>query len=265
MSITPVWNEVRKGLMIHGTDWRSVVESIPARVEIDRAAKLMQSKDQLTHSMEGLGYVAGTPVVGTIDSDILKKFMPPIGFYGVEDFTLQWLYRYFIIEGCVETQRKLPMAAWPPMILAMVDDGLHFLVYMSAMICLLEEHGPYGAAWAVTEEQFLDSEYNVQRRLHQTTKLLHPKAQDYGESFRRHGIPGLLPRLWDKIARITQLKANGNTSNFEGLADSAKDLLGYSTIAWSLVLELPEEIRYTYSNPQTITYLRPGEEAEKTT
>jgi hypothetical protein len=66
------------------------------------------------------------------------------------------------------------------------------------------------------------------------------KAADYGESFRRHGLTGLVPRIWDKAARYAQLSSLDRAANYESKLDSARDLFGYSLIAWSLVWELSE-------------------------
>jgi hypothetical protein len=264
MSYNPyVWREIRKGLMCNGPDWKNVVESLPDRMNAEEAIKLMQSKEQLL-LMSGHGYVAGSKLDLTIDAQEAKKFMHPDGFYGVEDFALQWLHRFLILEGIFATFGTKPLPEWPPMFMAMVDEGLHFMTYMAALMCLLEEKR-MGAVWSdvgyITDNHIKNSQDQVRKRLMEAVEFLHPKAQDYGESFRRHGIYGLLPRLWDKIARIIQLKADARIANFEKLADSAKDLLGYSTIAWSLVIELPEEERQRYAQKQEVVILRPGEES----
>jgi hypothetical protein len=86
----------------------------------------------------------------------------------------------------------------------------------------------------------------VQLKIQKITETLLSKTADYGESFRRHGLQGTVPRIWDKMARYAQLSALGRTANYEPKADAIKDLLGYCVIAWSLILEvsLPEEVTH---------------------
>jgi hypothetical protein len=133
------------------------------------------------------------------------------------------------------------MLKWAPMFLHTTEQCLHFMLYMAALLVLLEEK----KIDAIPVNENLHEDL-VKARIAQACEFLHPKAQDYGESFRRHGLPGLMPRLWDKIARYAQLKADNRVGNFEKKEDSARDLLGYCCIAYSLMLELPQEFRESY-------------------
>jgi hypothetical protein len=144
------------------------------------------------------------------------------------------------VEALIEHNRKEPLAGWAPMFLHTVDQGMHFLVVMAAILVLIEEQAGFNPNMVGGDENL---EAIIKGRVAQACAFLHPKAQDYGESFRRHGLPGLLPRLWDKIARYAQLKADNRPGNFEKKEDSARDLLGYCCIAYSLMLELPQDVR----------------------
>lgn len=77
--------------------------------------------------------------------------------------------------------------------------------------------------------------------LDQTTSLLIAKSGDYGQSFRNHGVQGVLVRLNDKLCRLLTListeKADG-TQNFESMQDTAKDMIGYCVIAVGLLEEM---------------------------
>jgi hypothetical protein len=224
--------------MVRGDGWKAVIEDLPDHISLAAAKTLIQSADQLTR-LTGTGYIAGTKVQIQVDSEAVLPFLDVVATPAprggrAEIASLQWLYRFLIVEGLVEHARNLPLAEWNPMFLHMVDEGLHFMVVSAAILVLAEETDAY-----VDEEA-------VRSRVSQACESLHPKAQDYGESFRRHGLPGLLPRLWDKMARYAQLRADDREGNFEKCEDSARDLLGYSIIAYSLMLELPEELRKSY-------------------
>lgn len=238
MSGTPFWQEIRKSLMVRGEGWKEVVEQLPDVLSWREARKYLQSKEQLKAAgLDGLGHVAGVIVRGTLDSTALDAL--PDHTLDFDNCAVQWLYSYYIVESIVEHWRAKPLAEWPPAHLTLVLLHLHFMVWMAALMCLFAE----GSLSPLSSGLFEYTVGDVKARLQATTANLHPKAQDYGESFRRHGLPGVIPRLWDKIARITTLKADNRPANFEKLEDSVRDLLGYSTIAFSLVMEVPEHIR----------------------
>lgn len=237
---TPFWQEVRRSLMVRGDGWKPVIEDLPNRISAKEARELLQSADQLS-CLNGVGYIAGDRIDTQLNKDVVIPELDALP-WSLGNITLQWLYRFIVVESLIEHNRNTPMSKWSPMFLHMVEQGLHFLVYTSALLVLMEEK-------ALTDAQLSDihsTEQLVRERVAKACEFLHPKAQDYGESFRRHGLPGILPRLWDKIARYAQLKADNRAGNFEKKEDSARDLLGYSIIAYSLMLELPKELRDSY-------------------
>lgn len=68
------------------------------------------------------------------------------------------------------------------------------------------------------------------------------KDDEYGQPTRRHGIKGVMARLFDKVARYTNLKARPDLSpKFESMADSLKDMGGYSLILAGLFQEALEQ------------------------
>jgi hypothetical protein len=236
---TPFWQEVRRSLMVRGDGWKLVIDDLPSHIHLAEIEELLQTPDQLSY-LNGIGFIAGQKIETELDRAVVKPFL--INQISLENAALQWLYRFLIIEGLVEHNRTKPLAEWPSMFLHMVEQGLHFMVVMATYLTLLEEN-------KLKPSDFSDAEHAeqlVRKRVKEACEFLHPKAQDYGESHRRHGLPGLLPRLWDKIARYAQLKADNRAGNFEKKEDSARDLLGYSLIAYSLMLELPQELRESY-------------------
>lgn len=237
---TPFWQEVRHSLMVRGDGWKPVIENLAGHINLNEVKDLLQSHDQLTY-LSGVGFIAGARVDTTLNQEIVAPFLSN-NEMTLEAVALQWLYRFLIVEALVEHNRAKPMLEWPAMFLHTVEQGLQFMVVMAAILVLIEES-------AVKSEDALPgdtAESIIRERVAKACEFLHPKSQDYGESFRRHGLPGLLPRLWDKIARYAQLKADNRPGHFEKKEDSARDLLGYSCIAYSLMLELPEEFRQSY-------------------
>jgi hypothetical protein len=246
-SLSHFWQEIRRSLMVRGEDWRPVVEDLPNHISAADAKELLQSAEQLT-VLQGRGHIAGALIEAAPSKDVIFPFLSNTELT-LESITLQWLYSFVVVEALVEHNRKEPLAGWNPMFLHMVTQGLHFMLYMAALLVLIEE-GRAREAKSTMENipvaEFPTTEVRVRERIAQACEFLHPKAQDYGESFRRHGIPGLLPRLWDKISRYVTLKADNRPSNFEKREDSARDLLGYCCIAYSLMLELPKDLRQSY-------------------
>src|SRR5271157_1397918 len=244
---TPFYQEVRGSLMVRGDQWKPVVESLHEHVNAAEAKELLQSADQLT-LLNGHGYIAGGLIETHLSKEIVLPFLSDQELT-LENVTLQWLYRFIIVEAFIEHNRKEPMLKWSPMFLHTTEQGLHFMLYMAALLVLIEESRTgetKSTIGNISVAQFDHTELMVKARIKQACEFLDPKAQDYGESFRRHGIPGLMPRLWDKIARYAQLKADNRAGNFEKKEDSARDLLGYCCIAYSLMLELPQEFRDSY-------------------
>ena len=72
-------------------------------------------------------------------------------------------------------------------------------------------------------------------------RFLCDKDGEYGQPTRRHGIPGVLSRVFDKVSRYTNLKASPNIQpKFESMLDSLKDMGGYSLILAGLFQEVIE-------------------------
>ena len=225
--------------MVRGDGWKPVIEDLPNHINSAEAKELIQSADQMSF-LNGVGFIAGGKIETQIGVDAVMLHLDD-KVLSLENIALQWLYRFIVVEGLVEHNRTKNMVTWAPMFLHMVEQGLHFMVYMATLLVLYEER----KIETILASETLHGEL-VKARVTQACEFLHPKAQDYGESFRRHGLPGILPRLWDKIARYAQLRADDRSGNFEKKEDSARDLLGYSIIAYSLMLELPAELRESY-------------------
>ncbi len=249
---SPFWQEIRTGLfVIQDYDWKKTLLAIPGLLDADEIEMGLQRHQQLleTH-LGGLSIVKGEQVKATPNPAILALSLPPEEHYNIEALFLQWLYQFFILEGFCQHFWGKPLKEWPQGIFHLAEQSLHFLTYVAAVMCLLEEGVIKGAP---TKDGMHDLKPMVQARITKITETLLSKTHDYGESYRRHGLQGTIPRLWDKIARYAQLSALGREANYEPKADAVKDLLGYSVIAWSLMLEVQiEDILATKPTLKTI-------------
>src|SRR5580658_1741424 len=134
---TPFYQEVRHSLMVRGDEWKPVVETLHEHVNAFEATGFLQSADQLTY-LTGQGHIAGNLIETKLDAKIVSPFLNNEQLT-LENITLQWLYRFIIVEAVVEHLHKEPISGWPPMFQHTVDQGLHFMLYMAALLVLIEE------------------------------------------------------------------------------------------------------------------------------
>ena len=236
---SPYWQEIREGLFVHNEDWDKTIERIPELLSANLVSSKLQSVDQLLGSgLRGTGSVGHRFIEVRPESD---KLLPLLSddYLPVENLFLQWVYSFFVVEAIAHVYpRTVPLAQWDKMYVNILDEGLHFMTYLAALIYLYEKSELKAI---VTKSSFQSTEFMVQDEVRELTSMLYSKCAEYGESFRKHSLQGTLPRLWDKIARYAQLSALGRTAEYEPKLDSAKDLLGYCIIAWSLIKELDYE------------------------
>lgn len=234
---TLYWQEIRKGLFVHNEEWDTTIERLPGLISSKFVLSQLQTNDQLFASgFKGIGTIGKRCIEVTPDYEILRESLIE-GFFQPENLVLQWLYRFYFIESVTAHFHNTPLPELNPTIITLLDENLHVMTYVAALIFLYEE-GDFKAV--VAREDFDNTEVMVKNKVKDLTSTLYSKCAEYGESFRRHGVQGTLPRLWDKIARYAQLSALGRDAKYEPKRDSAKDLLGYCVIAWSLVHELDE-------------------------
>jgi len=231
---TPFWQEVSTAFLSRNPDWKAIIEQMPDRIDSEEVSKRLQSPDQLADAcVVGTGYVRGELVISQPDKLLMQdnlRHQP-----NPENLWFQIFYQFCIAEGICNTFLDKPLVQWPVPFLCLLEEIFQFLVYASALLYLADSNAipqrDYGVDWLRSLEP------DVKKTLKSVIDILCSKGADYGQSYRRHGLPGLLPRLWDKMARYMQLKSTP-TVNHESRSDSARDLLGYSIIGWSLLLEL---------------------------
>ena len=116
------------------------------------------------------------------------------------------------------------------------EDAMNHAVLLllnAATLALIE------TGWAPdADKPFLFSDPAIVAKIRQTAEFVASKDKEYGQPIRRHGLPGLHARLFDKLCRYTNLKATGGEIKFESVADSAQDLVGYSLIIAGAIQEI---------------------------
>lgn len=74
----------------------------------------------------------------------------------------------------------------------------------------------------------------IKQTAEKVADLLVKKDQDYGaDNIKRHGTLGVLVRMDDKLARLTNL-LNADKVNNEAIEDTWEDLAGYAIIGYLL-------------------------------
>jgi hypothetical protein len=69
-------------------------------------------------------------------------------------------------------------------------------------------------------------------------EIFRKKNTDYGDSFAKYGVIGVLMRIEDKIQRGMSITKNGvNLVNDEGIRDTLLDLHNYAAMALMLIDE----------------------------
>jgi hypothetical protein len=234
---TLYWQEIRNGFFVHNEEWNQTIERLPELISAETTLRKLQTVNQLLSSgMQGKGVIGHRVIEVAPDNDVLLGHaILTDDFFSVENLFLQWVYQFYLVESISSNFHTTPLPAWPSTFVEIVEANLHAMTYIAALIYLYER-GEFKAL--VTRDNFQYTEHQVKTAVTQLTSTLYSKGAEYGESYRRHSLQGTLPRLWDKIARYAQLSALGRTAMYEPKMDSAKDLLGYCIIAWSLVREL---------------------------
>lgn len=234
---TPFWININDGLFVHNPRWIETLASIPPLLSSIHTYHKLQRVDQILQAgISGYGVVGDEYRKVTPDYTRLQEEAILIDdHFSVENLFLQWVYQFSLIEGISVNFHDTPLPEWPDSFSTILEETLHSMAYISGLILLYEE-GEFKSL--VTKDNFSNTQEHVQDRAKTLIVLLNTKCFEYGESFRRHGVQGMLPRLWDKVARYAQLSALGRSATHEPKLDSIRDLMGYCLIAWSLIHEV---------------------------
>lgn len=168
----------------------------------------------------------GHPLDSTIPYHLAKASNSPVGgayldwFTGYQTLEPIVVQLQDILDGTPTTDDSVSDLAFSAFSL------LHAMSYTAAAIYLCE-----------TGEEVNDA--NRVNAIRSLCDFVADKDADYGQSIRRHGLRGIVVRMFDKFARYTTLCARPDrTAKFEGIQDTARDLLCYSLMATAFAQEI---------------------------
>lgn len=102
--------------------------------------------------------------------------------------------------------------------------------------------------WDANSEEpipYTEIHKTVREEMEARATFLADKDLEYGQPTRRHGLQGVVIRVFDKISRYTTLKAGNMVPKFESTLDSLKDLGGYSMILAGAIQEELDRVNRT--------------------
>ena len=139
---------------------------------------------------------------------------------------IRWWLNYQEIEAAVRSLTTIDTVWCHKLSLEMVADAIELYLYETGWTPEQEPATKVGDLYLRVAEE-------IQAR----ASFLADKDLEYGQPTRRHGIYGVIVRVFDKISRYTTLKAGSMTPKFESCTDSLKDLGGYSMILCAALAE----------------------------
>lgn len=246
---TSFWHRACESLFIKSQDWHRIVRSLPTQVDID----IITSRTIPYQTITGMGIRAE----GWIGNDIVSVANPnPIqpGDFIAEP--IHWSFwqifsQFSIMEGMVNlliAELGVNPREWPTDFENQMFALAMTASYFSAYLILAEEDRLpiYSSDAPIPEFNNPQVISLCVSEISKITETLTSKTQDYGQAFLRHGLLGLLYRLWDKIARYATLSAENRPSKYESRKDTAMDMLGYSVLIWSIIADI-KQVKETQS------------------
>lgn len=213
------FTDFRTNMFIRANNWAETILKIPQVVR-EQTVTVIHPIEYKTKSR---GWLYGKEIVDDIS-------IPVDSSNAIEICYCNWLYNYEQLENMMG---RLSNSFDDPLDMNLADiqeakrEATHMVVFAANLwsLCKNKSHN-----WQDIDQVLVTVEELI--------KVIAEKDKAYGQANRRHGLPGLLPRLWDKIARFTNLADGTVTTSLEPLEDSAKDLCGYSIIALGYLIEM---------------------------
>jgi hypothetical protein len=225
---TMLLKNAKKVILPRREDWPRVIEGIPSAVI-----------RHFTENSEGINLDTDEVLTGRMFVGMEVDFTSslPVGTFLVDDCSpktrlyIRWQLNYQQVESQVldqmEGKQDLDAQECYKLCLEMFHDATELY---------LREKG-----WEPKpgeEIKACDIYPEVLAEMRARADFVARKDAEYGQPIRRHGIYGVVVRIFDKIARFTNLKAGAvETPTFESALDSLKDLGGYSLILAGMFLE----------------------------
>lgn len=226
-----IWQQICASLFIKSPSWYGTVQSLPEELNSEIVLRRTISAETLV----SLGVRAQAWVGSGVREEVKSPFVTP------EDFPLSpllWAYlqfsaQFFIMEGLfnlLSHQGAIAPELWPKGILEEFSEITQTMAFYASMVIIAEEN-----RLPADENDVVPL---VRQEIRKIVNVLTSKTTDYGQAFLRHGVLGLLHRVWDKIARYATLSAENRAAKFESRKDTATDMLGYSVLIWSILADI---------------------------
>jgi hypothetical protein len=230
------WNRVCGSLFVKSTGWFTAVQSLPEKLDLTVCLNRTLSGEAVTgSSINAKGWV-GRGIVEELHSNpILQDDLGPTS--QKQWAFLQFMFSFFLFEGIYTTLLDSGWGApeqWHPTFIQQFVEIIQTMTFYSAMLILAEEE-------RLPETQD-GLEPLIRNEVRKIIGVLTSKTTDYGQAFLRHGVIGMLYRVWDKIARYATLSAENRPAKFESRKDTAMDMLGYSVLIWSILEDMQASI-----------------------
>jgi hypothetical protein len=242
---SPFWTRVCDSLFVKNPNWFETVNTLADKLDPAVCLKHTVSGEQATSTgIRAFGWVNGG-----IQEEVKPNPLCPSDF-PIENLRwayLQFLFQFIQFEAVYNYLMEEGLGAPQFWHSDTVEQFLEFaqtMAFYSAMLILCEE-GRLPEAPSYLETC-------VREEIRKIATVLTSKTRDYGQAFLRHGVVGLLYRVWDKIARYATLSAENRPAKWESRKDTVMDMLGYSVLIWSILEEM-KSIRGEYKNVNTFS------------
>src|SRR5208282_1439673 len=188
------WHRICEAVFIKSPRWFTAIRSLPDKLDLKVVLRRTVSGESLTTTgIKALGWV-GLGIREEINPNPLlpTDFPMPQRQWAWLQFFCQFLqfeglYNYLASNGLSVPE------LWDVSILTQYIELIQTMTFYAAMLIITEE--------GRLPEHESDIEPLIRDEVRKICDLLTSKTTDYGQAFLRHGVIGLLYRVWDKIAR----------------------------------------------------------------
>jgi len=228
---TPFWQRICESLFVKHPDWPSLVRDFPERLDPELCHMHTVSGETMTSmGIRAQAWLGDGIVTATKPNPLRPGDFP---MQPLKWAYLQFMSQFMVMEGLFNYLAEMGLSEpewWPDGTWLNLVGIVQAMVFYSAMLVIAEE--------GRLPEKEGDIVAPVRDEVRKITGVLLSKMGDYGQAFLRHGVIGMLYRIWDKIARYATLSAEGRPGKFESRLDTARDMLGYSVLIWSILEDI---------------------------
>jgi hypothetical protein len=241
------WQRVCEAIFVKSPDWRSIVKRLPDKLDVPTVLRRTIDINTIQNvSARAQGWV-GKDIIVQANANPWREgdfYQTPVRWAYLQVFGQFQLLEGFVNLLHIHSDDMINPKNWQPDLADQLIELAQAATYFSAYLLICDEDRLPKQAHAVSGGGTLTNLDDpllvsiIRDEVRKITDTLSSKTQDYGQAFLRHGIPGLVHRLWDKIARYATLSADNRASKFESKHDTATDMLGYSVLIWSILEDI---------------------------